>query len=69
MPPTLVAYVGIRIAEQVRDYLKDGVVTNAVNMAHKGTYSELQSIAPGATWRESWWVKPSGFEAAAATVR
>ena len=40
-------------------------VTNAVNMAHKGTYSELQSIAPGATWRESWWVKPSGFEAAA----
>ena len=44
-------------------------VTNAVNMAHKGTYSELQSIAPGATWRESWWVKPSGFEAAAATVR
>ena len=42
-------------------------VTNAVNMAHKGTYSELQSIAPGATWRESWWVKPSGFEAAPAS--
>jgi aldose 1-epimerase len=41
-------------------------VTNAVNMAHKGTYSELQSIAPGATWKESWWVKPSGFEATAA---
>jgi aldose 1-epimerase len=41
-------------------------VTNAVNMAHKGTYNELQSIAPGATWRESWWVRPSGFEAAAA---
>jgi aldose 1-epimerase len=41
-------------------------VTNAVNMAHKGTYNELQSIAPGATWKESWWVKPSGFEAAAA---
>ena len=44
-------------------------ITNATNMAHKGTYSELQTIAPGATWRESWWVKPSGFEAAAATVR
>jgi aldose 1-epimerase len=41
-------------------------VTNAVNMAQKGTYNELQSIAPGATWRESWWVKPSGFEAVAA---
>ena len=26
-------------------------VTNAVNMAQKGTYHELQSIAPGATWR------------------
>jgi aldose 1-epimerase len=43
-------------------------ITNAINMAHKGTYSELQTVAPGATWRESWWVKPSGFEAAA-TVR
>ena len=41
-------------------------ITNAINMAHKGTYSELQSIAPGATWKESWWVKPSGFDAAAA---
>jgi aldose 1-epimerase len=41
-------------------------VTNAVNMAQKGTYSELQSIAPGATWKESWWIKPSGFEAAKA---
>jgi len=36
--------------------------TNAVNMAQKGTYTELQSIAPGATWKESWWVKPSGFQ-------
>jgi aldose 1-epimerase len=41
-------------------------ITNAINMAHKGTYSELQTVAPGATWRESWWVKPGGFEAAAA---
>ena len=38
--------------------------TNAVNMAQKGTYTGLQSIAPGATWKESFWVKPSGFEAA-----
>jgi aldose 1-epimerase len=38
-------------------------VTNATNMAQKGTYKELQSVAPGATWRESWWVKPSGFTA------
>jgi aldose 1-epimerase len=36
-------------------------ITNGVNMAHKGTYKELQSVAPGGTWRESFWVRPSGF--------
>jgi aldose 1-epimerase len=36
-------------------------ISNALNMAHRGQYGELQSIAPGGTWRESFWVKPSGF--------
>ena len=36
-------------------------ITNALNMAHRGQYKELQTIAPGETWRESFWVKPSGF--------
>ena len=36
-------------------------ITNALNMAHRGQYGELQTIAPGGTWRESFWVKPSGF--------
>jgi aldose 1-epimerase len=36
-------------------------ITDAINLAHKGIYKELQSVAPGATWRESFWVKPSGF--------
>jgi len=36
-------------------------LTNALNMAHRGQYAELQSIAPGGTWRESFWVRPSGF--------
>ena len=36
-------------------------ITNALNMAHRGEYAELQTIAPGGTWRESFWVKPSGF--------
>jgi aldose 1-epimerase len=35
--------------------------TNALNMAQKGLYKELQSIAPGGTWRESFWIRPSGF--------
>ncbi len=36
-------------------------ITNAVNLAHRGIYKELQTIAPGQSWRESFWVRPSGF--------
>ena len=36
-------------------------ITNSMNMAHKGTYKELQSIAPGGFWQESFWIKPSGY--------
>jgi aldose 1-epimerase len=36
-------------------------ITNAMNAAHKGLYKELQSIPPGGTWQESFWVRPSGF--------
>ena len=38
-------------------------ISNALNMAHRGQYGELQTIPPGGTWRESFWVKPSGFTA------
>ena len=36
-------------------------ITDALNLAHQGLYKELQSIPPGGTWEESFWVKPSGF--------
>jgi aldose 1-epimerase len=36
-------------------------ITNALNLAHKGVYKELQYIKPGSTWQESFWIKPSGF--------
>jgi aldose 1-epimerase len=36
-------------------------ITDALNLAHRGLYKELQSIPPGGTWQESFWVKPSGF--------
>jgi aldose 1-epimerase len=36
-------------------------ITNAMNLAHKGLYKDLQSIPPGGTWQESFWVRPSGF--------
>ncbi len=36
-------------------------ITNAMNMAHRGLYPDLQSIPPGGTWQESFWVRPQGF--------
>jgi len=34
-------------------------ITDAVNLAERGLYKELQSVAPGQTWRESFWIKPT----------
>jgi aldose 1-epimerase len=36
-------------------------ITNSMNMAQRGLYKELQSIAPGGSWEESFWVRPRGF--------
>jgi len=36
-------------------------ITDAFNLAHSGIYKELQNIPPGGTWRESFWIVPSGF--------
>ncbi|HLG95064.1 MAG TPA: aldose 1-epimerase [Bryobacteraceae bacterium] len=36
-------------------------ITNGFNLAHAGLYKELQSVAPGQTWTESFWIRPSGF--------
>lgn len=36
-------------------------VTNAFNLAHSGVYKELQSVPSGARWRESFWIRPTGF--------
>jgi aldose 1-epimerase len=33
-------------------------VTNALNLSQKGLYKELQSIAPGGSWEESFWIRP-----------
>jgi aldose 1-epimerase len=35
--------------------------TNALNLAHQGIYKDLQSVPPGGEWRESFWIRPSGF--------
>jgi aldose 1-epimerase len=36
-------------------------ITDALNLAQKGLYKELQSIPAGGTWEESFWVRPGGF--------
>jgi len=36
-------------------------ITNGLNLAQKGIYKELQHVAPGGTWRESFWISPRGF--------
>jgi aldose 1-epimerase len=37
-------------------------IINALNLAARGLYKELQSVAPGGTWRERFWIRASGFE-------
>jgi len=36
-------------------------ITDALNLAQRGLYKELQSIPPGGTWEARFWVRPSGF--------
>jgi aldose 1-epimerase len=36
-------------------------ITNAFNLAHSGVYRELQTIPSGTQWKESFWIRPSGF--------
>jgi len=30
-------------------------ITNGLNLAHDGLYKDLQSVAPGEKWKETWW--------------
>jgi aldose 1-epimerase len=36
-------------------------ISNSMNLAQKGLYKELQTIAPGGSWEESFWVRPKGY--------
>lgn len=36
-------------------------ITNAYNLEHEGRYPELQKIASGGRWRESFWISTSGY--------
>jgi aldose 1-epimerase len=56
--------VGVVYAPQGRDFICFEPMsgpTNAFNLAQAGKYNELQTIAPGAEWRESFWIVGTGF--------
>ena len=61
--------MGLAIAAVVKGYKCIFTTTDkqskekvdALNLAQKGLYKELQSIPSGGTWHESFWVQPSGF--------
>jgi len=36
-------------------------ITNAMNLAQRGLYKDLQSIPPGGRWEESFWIATSGY--------
>src|SRR5215467_2060908 len=36
-------------------------VTNAINLNHAGKYPELQSVARGGNWTESFWIRATGI--------
>jgi aldose 1-epimerase len=36
-------------------------ITDAMNLAHRGIYHDLQMLPPGQVWQESFWIRPSGF--------
>jgi aldose 1-epimerase len=56
--------VAVVVAAADRDYVvmeAMSAITNAFNLAHRGVYKDLQMVAPEGEWRESFWVRPTGF--------
>jgi aldose 1-epimerase len=56
--------VAVAFAPKGRDFIcfePMAALTNGMNLAHEGKYKDLQSIAPGGEWRESFHIIPTGF--------
>ena len=62
--PVAVIYAPPPLAGQPREFIcfepMTGI-TNALNLNHEGKYPQLQSVAAGAKWTESFWIRASGF--------
>jgi aldose 1-epimerase len=62
--PAAVIFAPPPVAGQNREFIcfePMAGITNAVNLNHEGKYPNLQSVAPGAKWIESFWVLASGI--------
>ena len=61
--PVAVIFAPPAPAGQTRDFIcfepMTGI-TNAVNLHHEGKYPNLQTVAPGAKWMESFWIRANG---------
>jgi aldose 1-epimerase len=56
--------VGVVYAPPGRDFVcfePMAAITDAFNQNHKGLYPELQTIPVGGKWKESWFIRSSGF--------
>ncbi|HEY2016301.1 MAG TPA: aldose 1-epimerase [Bryobacteraceae bacterium] len=60
-PKYTVAVVYAPAASEFICFEPMAAITNAFNLAHSGVYRELQSIPPAGQWKESFWIKASGF--------
>jgi len=62
--PVAVIYAPPAPEGQTRDFIcfepMTGI-TNAINLHQAGKYPDLQMVAPGAKWTESFWVRASGI--------
>ena len=36
-------------------------ITDALNLAQRGLHRDVQYIAPGGFWKETFWIRPGGF--------
>ncbi len=56
--------IAVAYSPEARDFIcfePLAAVTDAFNLGHAGVYQDMESIPPGATWKESFWIAGTGF--------
>jgi aldose 1-epimerase len=57
-PKYRVAIVYVPAGENFICFEPMSALTNGINLAHEGKYPDLQTVAPGKQWTESFWIRP-----------